>query len=88
MIVQIISGFVINYLYDENRVSKPWYDYVHHWFGRILSLFALVNIILGLRMFEVSFVFYVLLAAHLVFLGGLAWFLNRVFKEIPDDKNV
>jgi hypothetical protein len=52
LVLQIILGFVIDALFDENRRSTPWYDVLHWWVGRLLSVLALATIVLGIVYFE------------------------------------
>jgi hypothetical protein len=52
LFIQFALGFVSDYLFDEDRTSIPWWDVVHWWFGRLLTLFAIGTIVLGIRYFE------------------------------------
>jgi hypothetical protein len=55
MILQFVLGFVSDYLFDEDRTSIPWWDVLHWWFGRLLTIFAIATIVLGIRYYESFF---------------------------------
>ncbi|KAJ3286108.1 hypothetical protein BCR33DRAFT_790325 [Rhizoclosmatium globosum] len=50
--VQMALGALISYLYKPNRASTPWWDHIHHWFGRILFILCIVNIPLGINLYS------------------------------------
>ena len=52
MFLQIILGGVINYLFDKDRTSIPWYDQLHWWFGRVLLIVSWVAIPMGVWLYS------------------------------------
>ncbi|KAI8897728.1 hypothetical protein BC833DRAFT_539908 [Globomyces pollinis-pini] len=42
-------GYLSDHLFDENRVSVPWWDQLHWWLGRGVVLLATYNIYLGIQ---------------------------------------
>ncbi|KAJ3213795.1 hypothetical protein HK099_007185 [Clydaea vesicula] len=50
--LQVISGFVIDKLFDANRTEIPWWDKAHHWVGRLLVTGSVINIPLGILLFD------------------------------------
>jgi hypothetical protein len=73
LVVQVLLGFVINYLYKPKRSKTPWYDYFHQYFGRILAILAFVNIALGLGEAAQRYdgLFGVLNIAHIILAVGI-----------------
>ncbi|KAJ3240706.1 hypothetical protein HDU81_002897 [Chytriomyces hyalinus] len=51
---QVILGFVINALFDVERVAVPWWDRLHAWLGRLSGVLALVVMQLGLNLYGSS----------------------------------
>ncbi|KAJ3406739.1 hypothetical protein HDU80_010568 [Chytriomyces hyalinus] len=51
---QVILGFVINALFDVERVAVPWWDHLHAWLGRLSGVLALVVMQLGLSLYGSS----------------------------------
>ncbi|KAJ3105982.1 hypothetical protein HK100_003793 [Physocladia obscura] len=52
--LQIILGYTINHLFRQSRTFIPWYDILHHYAGRVISILALLNIFFGLLYYEAS----------------------------------
>ncbi|KAJ3036655.1 hypothetical protein HDV00_002479 [Rhizophlyctis rosea] len=52
MYIQVALGYFINYMFDINRTSIPWWDKLHWWLGRGLFLLAVINIYLGLDLYS------------------------------------
>ncbi|KAJ3084341.1 hypothetical protein HK100_009308, partial [Physocladia obscura] len=49
--VQILLGFIANWLFSANRLTVPWWDQVHWWLGRLVVIAALVNVGLGIVLY-------------------------------------
>ena len=47
-IIQVILGFICDYLYDPEREQPPMHDVAHWWIGRITFGLALLNMPLGM----------------------------------------
>ncbi|KAJ1558753.1 hypothetical protein HK405_013050 [Cladochytrium tenue] len=54
--LQVALGYLINYLYNAERVSIPWWDQVHWWIGRATVLLAVAELYLGLDLIGASLV--------------------------------
>ncbi|KAJ3239617.1 hypothetical protein HDU81_005598 [Chytriomyces hyalinus] len=54
--MQVALGFISNALFSAERHSVPWWDQAHWWLGRSAVLLAVVNIHLGLMLYEASIV--------------------------------
>ncbi|KAJ3073406.1 hypothetical protein HDU98_001590 [Podochytrium sp. JEL0797] len=83
---QVTMGFLSHHFYQPSRVITPWWDKAHHGLGRVLGLAALINIPLGISLYQsdlessgaglspwvwVSFVVWLLcLVAGIAFLEG------------------
>ncbi|ORY40170.1 hypothetical protein BCR33DRAFT_719558 [Rhizoclosmatium globosum] len=72
---QLVLGYVCNRLFSPKRVRVPVWDQVHWWIGRLLVLLAVVNMHLGLELYEAGKVW---IAAYwtwvlLVLLGGFVF---------------
>ncbi|KAJ3136339.1 hypothetical protein HK100_001880 [Physocladia obscura] len=67
--LQIILGYVINYLFRQSRTFIPWYDILHHYAGRVISILALLNIFFGLLYYE-AFPWVIL--CYVVYIIGVA----------------
>jgi magnesium-transporting ATPase (P-type) len=48
MMIQILLGFFINYMWKPSRTSVPIHDKIHWWMGRGVFVAGLINIALGL----------------------------------------
>ncbi|KAJ3269091.1 hypothetical protein HDV01_001864 [Terramyces sp. JEL0728] len=55
LIGQVILGYVSNAKWDENRKDIPWWDKLHWWVGRAVFLLAVVNVYLGIDLYEDNF---------------------------------
>ena len=51
-VLQGILGFISNYTFDPERTSVPWVDIAHWWVGRFLFVAAIVNVYLGVLIYE------------------------------------
>ncbi|KND00190.1 uncharacterized protein SPPG_04530 [Spizellomyces punctatus DAOM BR117] len=49
---QLALGWIIDRLFNPTRKYIPWWDKVHWWLGRIVFLLALVNIPLGIALYN------------------------------------
>ena len=47
-ILQVVLGYVIDRLYDQDRERVPWRDQLHWWLGRLLYVLSLIAVTLGL----------------------------------------
>ncbi|CAJ0755063.1 5825_t:CDS:2 [Entrophospora sp. SA101] len=70
LFVQLLIGGIHHHMYDPNRKSIPWWTKLHWWFGRCLVLLALVQISLGLDLYDVN---PFLLDAYYVYAGSLVF---------------
>jgi heme/copper-type cytochrome/quinol oxidase subunit 1 len=61
MFLQVVGGIAIDRMYDPKRTSIPFMDKLHWWYilyafyfrgGRFATLFAIVNVFLGISLFE------------------------------------
>ncbi|TPX73464.1 hypothetical protein CcCBS67573_g05267 [Chytriomyces confervae] len=52
--MQVALGFISNALFSAERHSVPWWDQAHWWLGRSAVLLAVVNVHLGLMLYEAS----------------------------------
>jgi hypothetical protein len=50
--LQLILGFVCNALYSPERLAVPFQDHAHAWIGRSLVVLAVVNITLGILLYN------------------------------------
>ncbi|KAJ3319607.1 hypothetical protein HDV06_006169 [Boothiomyces sp. JEL0866] len=55
VILQIILGYISNAKWSPDRTSIPWWDKAHWWFGRSLFLLGLVNVYLGISLYNDNF---------------------------------
>jgi len=53
--LQVISGIVINYLFTPERMTIPWHDKLHWWFGRLNMLLAWICVPLGISLYGTLF---------------------------------
>ncbi|KAJ3125632.1 hypothetical protein HK098_008360 [Nowakowskiella sp. JEL0407] len=65
-VLQAVLGFICNHMWSPDRTSVPWWDKVHWWNGRLLTILALVNVYLGLRLMTADPPFII---AFFVFVG-------------------
>lgn len=85
---QIILGYVINALWNPNRSSShtPWHDRLHAYFGKLIVLLALINIILGLNKFEnlyqLNAAIYVVYVLWVFVASGLFWWAGKRYGNI------
>ncbi|KAL3896590.1 MAG: hypothetical protein SGCHY_003973 [Lobulomycetales sp.] len=49
--IQVVSGFIIDKLFDADRKSIPWYDKMHWWMGRIAGSLGYVNVGVGIALY-------------------------------------
>ncbi|KAJ1569633.1 hypothetical protein HK096_002467, partial [Nowakowskiella sp. JEL0078] len=56
-IIQTVLGFICNHLWSPERRTVPWWDKVHWWNGRLLTVLALVNVYLGLSLANADLAF-------------------------------
>jgi len=52
MILQAFLGYICDLLYDPNRPGIPLVDRLHWWFGRAIILVAIINIQLGMTLYQ------------------------------------
>ncbi|KAL2913503.1 hypothetical protein HK105_206963 [Polyrhizophydium stewartii] len=52
VLIQVVLGFVANALFSPMRDSVPWWDQAHWWLGRTVSIAGIVNLFLGLQLFQ------------------------------------
>lgn len=52
MFVQIILGIVIHMLYNSERIYIPWYNKLHWYFGKLIVLLAMCNIVIGIYVYN------------------------------------
>ncbi|KAJ3406737.1 hypothetical protein HDU80_010566 [Chytriomyces hyalinus] len=52
--MQVVFGFMSNALFNAERECVPWWDRMHWWVGRVAVVLAVVNVQLGLTLFEAS----------------------------------
>lgn len=49
--IQVVSGFVIDRLFDAERTEIPIRDKLHWWLGRTAGIFGYVNVGIGLSLY-------------------------------------
>ncbi|RKO92776.1 hypothetical protein BDK51DRAFT_28572 [Blyttiomyces helicus] len=52
--IQILLGFLIDYLWNPKRKGTPWWDRAHWYLGRLTLLAGLVNVPIGARLMAES----------------------------------
>ena len=52
MLAQGYLGYVSDKKFSLERTSIPWWDKLHWWVGRSLFLFGIVNVYIGILIFE------------------------------------
>ena len=52
MFFQIILGIIIHLLYNPERTIIPWYNKLHWYFGKLLVLLAMCNVIIGIYVYN------------------------------------
>jgi hypothetical protein len=67
---QLISGVVIDKLFNPQRLSTPILDKLHWWGGRLSVLGGIINVYLGLGLFNVLFE-----ATNIWFIVVSIWFV-------------
>ncbi|KAJ3296638.1 hypothetical protein HDU76_006701, partial [Blyttiomyces sp. JEL0837] len=50
--LQIILGYVINYLFKSDRDAIPWQDQLHWWVGRGVVVLSIITMQLGMIVYE------------------------------------
>jgi hypothetical protein len=55
MCFQITLGFICDALWSPERKTVPWYDKLHWWVGRIVTLLGLINIYFGIQLYTKIF---------------------------------
>lgn len=50
--LQVVGGFLIDFLFSPDRKSIPWWDKMHWWMGRFTLIAAIVNIPIGLLLYS------------------------------------
>ncbi|RIA99049.1 hypothetical protein C1645_748381 [Glomus cerebriforme] len=80
-VFQLSLGWIHHKLYDPSRKYYPWWTKLHWWWGRILTLLAFIQILLGLQQYNAShgiFVaYYIYIALLLSSFAGLSYHLYR-----------
>lgn len=80
---QLVSGLIIHKLYNADRTATPWWDKVHWWTGRLVYLFAVINIPLGFHLFyvvyeeQVSIAIWVIYFVYTAILWTIFIFVSR-----------
>jgi hypothetical protein len=71
VMIGAINHFVFRYRLKNNCLpkSRPWNNYVHIWFGRILMTCALVNIPLGMKIMRVGLPWFIVYAVYIALLA-------------------
>ena len=89
--LQLISGVVIDKLFDPTRVKTPLTDKLHWWGGRISVLFGIVNTFLGLVLYNALFtasassVYIILVSIWTVIVVGFFAIAQRIFGQTNDN---
>ncbi|KAI8829524.1 hypothetical protein BJ741DRAFT_538542 [Chytriomyces cf. hyalinus JEL632] len=76
--MQVAFGFISNGLFNSDRECVPWWDRMHWWTGRVAVLLAVVNVQLGLTLFEASSLVVALFWVFIVLVvGGVGGFVGE-----------
>lgn len=83
MLIGVINHSIFRYRLKHNCLpnSRPWNNYVHIWFGRALSLLALLNIPLGMRIKKASLALYIVYGIWIALLGIMFLYLTWMKQE-------
>lgn len=86
---QLVSGVVIDKLFDPDRVKTPIMDKMHWWVGRLSVLGGIVNVYLGLALWNILFestsVWYIAISVWLLAVVGFFAVCQRVFGQTHDN---
>jgi len=52
MVLQSVLGKAIDVMFDPHRTEIPWYDKVHWWLGRLVTLAAVICIFFGVSAYQ------------------------------------
>lgn len=83
VLIGVINHGIFRYRLKNNCLpnSRPWNNYVHIWFGRALSLLALINIPLGMRIKKASLALYIVYGIWIALLGIMFLYLTWMKQE-------
>jgi hypothetical protein len=88
LVLQLVSGFVIDKMFDPKRVKTPFMDKLHWWAGRFVVLGGIVNAFLGVALYNTIFaaanVWYIVIAIWLVFVFAFFAVAQRTFGQTFD----
>ncbi|KAJ3227466.1 hypothetical protein HK099_001922 [Clydaea vesicula] len=98
LVIQIILGFVSNYLFSMEREKIPWWDKAHWYLGRSSFVLGIVTCFLGLKLYESrypenSYLIYEVLFFLVIFFGFISliagqFFFGQVNHMKMEDKNL
>jgi hypothetical protein len=87
MMMQILLGFYINYIYQPGRLT--WYDMLHRIVGRLLAVMGIVNICLGLEFLHAKYGgWYLIVMIAFAVLGPAAYLLLLSKKNAKSTKSL
>lgn len=49
---QVQLGFFIHWMYDPERLARPWYNALHMWLGRAIMVLAVYTMYLGISLYQ------------------------------------
>lgn len=83
-IVQVVSGFVIDKLFNPQRKEIPWYDKAHWWAGRIATSGGFINVAFGFVLRGMGTAIFVLYGLWTALVLALFTFLTFRYGQTHD----
>ncbi|EPB89652.1 hypothetical protein HMPREF1544_03584 [Mucor circinelloides 1006PhL] len=79
----VVNHLVFRYRLKNNCLpaKRPWNNYVHIWFGSLLSVLALINIPLGMMIKRAPLSFFIVYAVWITILAGVYLYLTWMKEE-------
>ena len=85
VIVQPMLGKYADYLYRKQsniRLAVPTFpDKIHWWLGRLLAILAIINVWIGIGLFDTGMIWWILVGAIVLIVHAVLHFINEISKR-------
>ena len=78
MVLQFLLGVYIDKVFDSSRVAVPFHDKFHWYFGRVTTLAAFVNVMVGIYIYQSGYLFLIYLGFIVVLFVVFGFYEKKV----------